>query len=72
MRTIIEVPNKVIKELDRVVERQKKSRAAVIREAISLYLDQQEPSSPEAAFGLWKDRKIDGLNYQAEARSDWD
>ena len=71
MRTIIEVPDDDIRNLDRIVEQQKKSRAAIIREAIRLYLKGRVVSSDEAAFGIWKEKKADGLEYQAEVRSDW-
>lgn len=71
MRTIIEVPDDDIRNLDRIVEQQKKSRAAIIREAIRLYLKSRVVSSDEAAFGIWKEKKVDGLEYQAEVRSDW-
>jgi metal-responsive CopG/Arc/MetJ family transcriptional regulator len=71
MRTIIEVPEEVIKNLDQVGKQQRKSRAAIIREAICLYLDQKDLKDSAAAFGVWKKRRKDGLEYQEQVRSDW-
>lgn len=71
MRTIIEVPEELIKNLDQVGKQQRKSRAAIIREAIRLYLDQKELPESEAAFGLWKSKKKDGIDYQKQLRAEW-
>ena len=71
MRTIIEVPDDDIKNLDRIVEQQKKSRAAIIREAIRLYLEGKSVGSSKAAFGIWKGKKAEGIEYQTEVRSEW-
>lgn len=71
MRTIIEVPEEVVKNLDQVGKRQRKSRAAIIREAIGLYLDQKKLQDSSAAFGVWKEKRKDGLAYQENLRSDW-
>lgn len=72
MRTIIDVPEDVIESLDRVRAREKRSRAAVIREAIEVYLRSKAAPEVENAFGLWKAKPRDGLRYQRELRSDWD
>ena len=71
MRTIIEVPDDDIKNLDRIVKQQKKSRAAIIREAIRLYLESKVVGSDKAAFGIWKGKKAEGLEYQKKLRSEW-
>lgn len=72
MRTIIDVPDDVIESLDRVRAREKRSRAAVIREAIDVYLRSKSAPEVENAFGLWKAKSRDGVQYQRELRSDWD
>ena len=72
MRTIIEVPDEVIKSLDQFGAQQNQSRAALIREAIAQYLEGKSSSSAAAAFGVWEPKGIDGLNYQNELRSEWD
>ena len=70
MRTLIDIPDRQIKDLMAICEAEKVSRAEVIRQAISLYLEKKKPEVVEV-FGLWKDRKVDGLAYQEQARSEW-
>lgn len=71
MRTIIEVPEEVIRNLDRVGNQQRKSRAAIIREAIQLYLKTKELRDSDAAFGIWRRKGKEGLKYQEQLRSEW-
>ena len=71
MRTIIEVPDDDIKSLDRIVRQQQKSRAAVIREAIRIYLDSKAVDSDQSAFGIWRKNKMEGVEYQENIRSEW-
>ena len=72
MRTIIEVPDEIIQSLDRVCGSEKRSRAALIREAIIEYLRHKSLPLAETAFGLWKSNPKDGVKYQNEIRADWD
>lgn len=71
MRTVIDVPEKLIESLDRVSDAEQRSRAALIREAIAEFLRKKSGPSAEAAFGLWKDRKIDGVRFQDDLRGEW-
>ena len=71
MRTIIDLPEEQIKNLDRLADGERISRAEAIRRAIAKYLD--EKLKPKvSAFGLWKDKGIDGLKFQREIREDRD
>ena len=72
MRTVIEVPDDVVHHLDQVNERENCSRAALIREAIVEFLQQKAIYPAEAAFGLWKERDVDGVAYQAALLSEWE
>ncbi|KAF0093042.1 MAG: CopG family transcriptional regulator [Puniceicoccaceae bacterium 5H] len=72
MRTIIEVPDEVIASLDQLGAREKRSRAALIRDAIDGYLRQKSLPAADAAFGLWKQQPEDGLSYQERLRGEWD
>lgn len=72
MRTIIEVPDDVVASLDRMSSREKRSRAAIIREAIAEYLQRTSLPPAEAAFGLWKREPTDGVRYQNDLRADWE
>lgn len=76
MRTLVDIPKDDMDDLDRISRAERKSRAAIIRAAISDYLKEQKRSDRdaafEAAFGIWKDRDIDGLEYQERIRAEWD
>jgi metal-responsive CopG/Arc/MetJ family transcriptional regulator len=70
MRTLIDIPDRQIKDLTVICDAERISRAEVVRRAISDYLEKKKPGAAEA-FGLWKDRKVDGLTYQEQVRSEW-
>lgn len=70
MRTLVDIPDRQIKELKAICEIEKVSRAEVIRQAIASYIEKKKPVTVEA-FGLWKKRKVDGLTYQERVRSEW-
>ena len=73
MRTIVELPEEQIEALRALASQTSLSRAELIRRAISEYLArQQTTASDEAAFGLWKGRGKDGLDYQETLRAEWD
>ena len=71
MRALVDMEDKHIRELDRLAEKQNRSRAALIREAIAGYLQTQAQDTAENAFGLWGKKQIDGLAYQAKIRGEW-
>lgn len=70
MRTLIDIPEKQIQELTAISQSLHVSRAEVIREAINNYLAAKQRPTQDA-FGLWRDKPIDGLAYQEQARSEW-
>ena len=72
MRTIIEVPDEIIESLDRVGDSENRSRAALIREAIADFLRQKSVPPAQAAFGVWKANRQDGVKYQNQLRAEWD
>ena len=71
MRALINIDEKQIRELDRVARRENRSRASVIREAVSDYLQRRPADAGDDAFGLWGQRKVDGLAYQEKMRGEW-
>jgi predicted transcriptional regulator len=71
MRTVIDVPEAVIQSLDELGSRERCSRAALIREAISVYLEQKKLPPPQDAFGLWAEDATDGVDYQKAIRDEW-
>jgi predicted transcriptional regulator len=71
MRTLIDLPDTQIQALAALCERVGQSRAAVIRAAVTEYLERRATKSSEAAYGLWGAEAMDGLDYQAKARAEW-
>lgn len=71
MRTLVDLGESQVGELDELSRRQKRSRAALIREAIDDYLAKRRKQSDRDAFGLWGERKTDGLTYQEKVRREW-
>ena len=72
VRTIVDIPDQFIESLDRLGTTNHQSRAALIREAIADFLKVKSLPPAEAAFGIWKNRKMDGLEYQNELREEWE
>jgi len=70
-RILVDLPDAQVAELAEIVDAEQRPRAAVIRDAIDDYIAQHRPSLASDVFGLWKGRKIDGLEYQQELRSEW-
>ena len=75
-RILADLPEEDIKWLDARAAEQGKSRASVLREAVSAYRSQSpaegNKSWIERGAGLWKDRDDipDGLEYQLAIRED--
>jgi metal-responsive CopG/Arc/MetJ family transcriptional regulator len=75
MRTLVDITEKQLAELKKIGEAKKRSRAALIREAVDNYVDANRSSSKQdaikKAFGLWKDLKTDSVAYQRKLRDEW-
>jgi predicted transcriptional regulator len=71
MRTLIDIDEKHIRELDRLAKAQNRSRASVVREAVSDYLRRKAADTDKDGFGLWGQGKVDGLAYQDKIRGEW-
>jgi predicted transcriptional regulator len=74
VRTLVDIPDEDIEKLDALAAREKRSRAAAIREAVKLYLIQKADNNDwiERWAGLWADRDDvpDGVEYQRAMRED--
>ena len=75
-RILADLPDDEIERLDRIAREQGKSRAAVLREAVSAY--RAEPAEGDlswldAGFGLWKRHGIeyDPHEYERKRRAEW-
>lgn len=71
MRTIIDLPDPMMHELDSHAKREQVSRAEAVRRAIAEYLSRRPTPKAEAAFGIWKNKKIDALTYVDRLRDEW-
>lgn len=71
MRTIIDLPDPLVRELDSHAKREQVSRAEAVRRAIAEYLSKRPTPKAEAAFGIWKKKKIDALAYIDRLRDEW-
>lgn len=73
MRILTEIPDEDVRELDALARKQGKSRAAVLREAISNYLAIGEKEGFDKYFGLWARHgsTVDGLEYERKLRDEW-
>ena len=74
MRTLVDIPDDDIERLDALAARSKRSRAAAIREAVKLYLSQNDNGNDWIlrGAGLWKYRTDigDALEFQRAMRED--
>jgi len=70
-RILIDLSDAQVEELAVLVAAGQRPRAAVIRDAIEAYITQHKCAVGADVFGLWKSRKVDGLEYQQELRSEW-
>ena len=55
-RILADLPDEDIKWLDRLAEEQGKSRAALLREAVSAYRTGGSASWIDRGFGIWRQR----------------
>lgn len=72
MRTLIDIPAGLLADLERECRRENISRAEAVRRAIATYLAQRPEPDLDAAFGIWKGRKIDSLKYVRKLRQEWE
>ena len=71
MRTLVDLGDSQIQALDKLSKKEKRSRAALIREAIDDYLVKRRDKQEGDAFGLWGKPRVDGLALQKKMRAEW-
>ena len=71
MRTLVDLPEEELEQLTVLSKARRVSRAALIRQAVAGYLEQNK-TGLEDSFGLWKKKPIDGVKYQERLRSEWE
>ena len=78
VRTIIDLPDDQIRALAAYCAREQISRAEAVRRAVGHFIAEpaltraRRRAALEAAFGMWKDRGIDGVEYQRALRAEWE
>ncbi len=72
-RFLVDVPADDVRKLDEIAKREGKSRAAVLREAVSNFLQESRKEGFEKYFGLWERHgsTVDGLDYERQLREEW-
>lgn len=70
-RILIDLPDTQVEELSMLVKVERRPRAALIRDAIEAYISEHKASNGPDVFGVWQEKKIDGLEYQQELRAEW-
>lgn len=72
MPMMIELTERQKKSLSILAEHEHCSLSELIREAVNDYLNRHRlPQDSDAAFGLWRHKREDGLAYQERLRSEW-
>ncbi len=72
MPMMIELTETQTKSLSSLAEHEHRSLNELVREAINDYLNHHRlPQDRDAAFGLWHQKREDGLTYQEHLRSEW-
>lgn len=71
MKILLNLEDNIAAELESLSKSMGVSRMFSIKEAVSEYISKHKSKNKDAAFGLWKDRKIDGLSYQRKLRDEW-
>lgn len=72
-RFLVDVPAEDVRRLDEIARAEGKSRTAIIREAVALYIADSSNDWLEAGFGLWAKYGFteDGMDYQNRLREEW-
>jgi predicted transcriptional regulator len=74
MRILTDIPDEDVEKLDALAAKSKRSRAAAIREAVTLYLARNADNQDWIArgAGLWKHKSDigDAVEYQRAMRED--
>ncbi len=72
MRTIIDLRDDQLAELDAITAEERISRAEALRRAVDVYLRERKRDAARKAFGSWRPKKLDGVEYTRAIREEWD
>jgi metal-responsive CopG/Arc/MetJ family transcriptional regulator len=71
MRTLVDIPEDELEELNVLSRTRKVSRAELIRQAVAGFLAENK-AGLEDSFGIWKHKGMDGVAYQEKLRGEWE
>lgn len=71
MRTIIDLPDDQVTRLAALCRREGLSRAEAVRRAVADYLEAKRTTQREDVFGMWRRRRLDGVDYENALRREW-
>lgn len=71
MRTLVDLPANDLEQLTTLSHSRRVSRAELIRQAVSGFLAENKAGIDDS-FGLWKKRRVDGVEYQDRLRGEWE
>ena len=71
MRTTIDLSEEQVQQLGEFCRREGVSRAEAVRRAVADYLKAHCMRERQDAFGIWRDRRPDGLEYERRLRREW-
>ena len=69
-RTIIDIPDKQLREIDRVCLALKISRAEAVRRGIAAFLERNQ-AVEENGYGLWRESKVEAKDLLESIRAKW-
>jgi metal-responsive CopG/Arc/MetJ family transcriptional regulator len=69
-RTIIDIPNEQLHEVDRVCRALGISRAEAVRRSLDAFVSQNQ-AVQEEGFGLWQGAAADSVNLVQTIRGQW-
>ena len=71
MRTLMDLPDNLLHDLDNVSMREGISRAEAVRRAVSAYVTERNVPRHDAAFGIWKNKNLNPLDHEDLLRDGW-
>ncbi len=75
MRITVELPQDQAEAIERLSENERRACEVLIQAAVADYLEEDRKrrwALLQAGFGIWKNREIDGLEYERAIRAEWD
>ena len=71
MRVTVDLPKDQIVGLANLCDEEQISRAEAVRRAVTDYLKARHVTEQDSFFGMWRNRGVDGVEYQRALREEW-